>query len=56
VPMDRLQAWTLFDADTGTDLAAELRSYFIPDFSTWKDHDAFEEAYTRLLNDLKAAT
>lgn len=55
VPMESLQDWTLFDADAGTDLAAEVRSYYIPDFSNWKDHDAFEEAYARLLRDLKAA-
>lgn len=27
---------------------------FIPDFSNWKDHDAFEVAFKRLLSDLKA--
>lgn len=53
--MEQLQEWILFDTDTGTDLAAEVRSYYIPDFSNWKDHDAFEEAYARLLRDLKAA-
>jgi len=35
-------------------LAAEVREYFIPDFSNWKDHDAFEAAFDRLLRDLKA--
>jgi hypothetical protein len=49
-----LQAWECFDADTGEDLAAEVRQYFIPDFSDWKDHDAFEKAFERLLRDLKA--
>ena len=28
-----LREWELFDADEGRDLAAELRAYFIPDFS-----------------------
>ncbi|MDX2453880.1 hypothetical protein [Desulfosarcina sp.] len=46
--------WELFDADTGTDLAAEVRSYFIPDFSNWKDHDSYTKAFDRLLRDLKA--
>lgn len=36
------------------DLAVEVREYFIPDFSTWKDHDSFEEAFWRLLRDLRA--
>src|SRR5437764_6089173 len=32
---------------------AQVREYFIPDFSLWKDHDAFEAAFSRLLRDLK---
>lgn len=39
-----------------SDLAVELREYFIPDFSNWKNHDAFETAFARLLKDLKADT
>ena len=27
---------------------------FVPDFSNWKDHDAFEAGFKRLLDDLKA--
>ena len=46
--------WELFDRDTGLDLGAEIREYFIPDFSNWKDHDAFERSFERLLRDLKA--
>ena len=54
VDFETIQAWESFDADTGADLAAEVRSYFIPDFSNWKDHDAFEKAFDRLLRDLRA--
>jgi hypothetical protein len=32
----------------------ELREYFIPDFSNWKDQDAFEAAFARLQKDLQA--
>ena len=39
---------------SGQDLAEEVRQYFIPDFSHWKNHDAFEQAFDRLLRDLKA--
>jgi len=46
--------WTCFDADTGKDLAVEVREYFIPDFSNWKDHAAFEEEFERLRKALKA--
>jgi hypothetical protein len=53
--MDTLKAWRCFDADTGKDLAREVREYHIPDFSNWKDHDAFELAFARLLRDLRAS-
>ena len=54
VDMETLRDWECFDADGGMDLATELREYFIPDFSHWKDHDAFEAAFARLLKDLRA--
>ena len=54
VEFDKVKAWRRFDADTGKDLAKEVREYFIPDFSNWKDHDAFEKAFERLLRDLRA--
>ncbi len=50
-----LQDWECFDADGGQDLAVEVRQYFIPDFTNWKDHDAFEAAFARLLKDLRAS-
>lgn len=55
VSMDKIQTWECFDADTGKDLAIEVREYFIPDFSNWKEHDDFEAAFNRLLRDLRAA-
>ena len=54
VEFDKVKAWKRFDADTGKDLAKEVREYFIPDFSNWKDQDAFEKAFDRLLLDLRA--
>ena len=42
-----------FDADTGKDSAREIREYFIPDFSNWKDHDSCQRAFQRLVSDLK---
>ena len=44
VSIDRIRDWSCFDADTGKDLAVELREYHIPDFSNWKNHDAIESA------------
>jgi hypothetical protein len=54
VDFDKVKTWKCFDTDAGKDLAKEVREYFIPDFSNWKDHDAFEKAFDRLLRDLKA--
>jgi hypothetical protein len=53
-PFDALRAWEAFDADIGKDVAVEVREYFVPDFSCWKDHDAYKQAFDRLLRDLKA--
>ena len=54
IDFDLLREWELFDSDTATDLAAEVRSYFIPDFSQWKNHDSYQKAFDRLMRDLKA--
>lgn len=54
LPFAKIRDWDAFDADTGNDIGVEVREYFIPDFSNWKDHDAFETAFKRLLDDLKA--
>src|SRR5262249_34316812 len=54
VPFEIIKAWENFDADTGKDSAREIREYFIPDFSHWKDHDSYSAAFERLLRDLKA--
>lgn len=49
---EALRDWKLFDADTGKDLAREIREYFIPDFSNWTDPAAYRKAFDRLLDDL----
>ena len=54
VDFETLRDWECFDADSGKDLGVEVREYFIPDFSQWTDHDAFEKSFARLLKDLKA--
>ncbi|MFZ1221481.1 MAG: toll/interleukin-1 receptor domain-containing protein [Chthoniobacterales bacterium] len=51
---ETLQGWECRDSVSGKDLAEEVRQYFIPDFSNWKDHDSFEAAFDRLLKDLRA--
>ena len=54
VEFDVLRDWECFDGDTGKDSAREIREYFIPDFSNWKDHDSYQTAFQRLVSDLKA--
>jgi hypothetical protein len=54
VPFSVIRGWECFDADTGKDSAREIREYFIPDFSSWKDHDSYQRGFDRLLRDLKA--
>lgn len=54
VPFEELQSWECFDADRGKDSAREIREYFIPDFSEWKNHDSYGKAFAELLRDLKA--
>jgi hypothetical protein len=54
VDWDVLKDWECFDADTGKDLAVEVREYFIPDFSNWENQAAYQPAFDRLLHDLKA--
>lgn len=54
VDMSVIDNWECIDPDSGQDLADEVRRYFIPDFTHWKDHDSFEREFTKLLNALKA--
>jgi hypothetical protein len=44
------------DSDTCEDLAEEVRKNHLPDFSDWKNHDAFERAFARLEKDLRTST
>lgn len=53
VPFDKIRDWKCFDADAGKDSAREIREYFIPDFKNWKDHDSYQQAFQRLVRDLK---
>ncbi len=55
VPFEAIETWKCL-SDMGKDMAVEIREYFIPDFSNWKDHDSFEAGFKRLLEDLKAGS
>ena len=54
-PYDKIREWRLFDSDSGEDMAREIRAYFIPDFADWKNRDAFDSAFVRLVQSLRAA-
>ena len=53
VSFEAIRDWELFDADEGKDLAVEIREYYIPDFSDWKNHDSYANGFQNLLRDLK---
>jgi len=55
VDYERIKDWQCFDADRGEDSAREIREYFIPDFTNWKDSSAYQKSFDRLLRDLKAS-
>jgi len=48
VSYDALRNWELFDADEGKDLATEIREYYIPDFTNWKNHDPYQKEFEKL--------
>jgi hypothetical protein len=50
---EALRDWKLFDGDEGEDLATEIREYYIPDFSEWKNHDLYVRELEKLLRDLR---
>jgi hypothetical protein len=51
--LDSIREWSFFEG--GIDLAAEIREFFLPDFSNWNDPVAFERNFNRLIKDLEAA-
>lgn len=53
VPFETLRSWEFFDADTGKDIATEVREYLVLDFSRWHETDLFERAFADLLRGLR---
>ena len=54
VSFETIRQWSCPDPDTGKDAAREIREYFIPDFSNWRDEHSYKVALLRLLDDLRA--
>jgi hypothetical protein len=55
VDFTALRSWECFDADTGRDSAKEIREYFIPDFSDWKDPKRYSRELQNLFRDLRSS-
>jgi hypothetical protein len=53
VEFETLRNWECFDVDAGKDSAREIREYYVPDFSRWKDHDIYQKEFEKLLRDLR---
>jgi uncharacterized protein YjbI with pentapeptide repeats len=53
---EMLRDWQCFDSDTGKDSAREIREFFIPDFSNWKDNTPYQKAFKELMKDLNKKT
>jgi hypothetical protein len=51
--MDTINAWQCVDAESGVDLAAAVREYFIPDFSGWTDRADFSARVGALVESLR---
>jgi hypothetical protein len=51
--IETIKKWECFDSDIGKDSAREIREYNIPDFSNWKDHDSYRQAFDKLLKGLR---
>jgi hypothetical protein len=56
VSFQALQAWECFDADLGKDSAKEIRQFYVPDFSRWREgREEYLREVDRLLRDLRAS-
>ena len=55
VPIDVIRVWECIDPDSGVDIARELRSYHIPDFSNWSDPEEFERETAKVVKALQGS-
>ena len=55
ISFEELKEWEYPDPDTGMDIALEIRGYYIPDFTKWKeDHDLYQNEFDKLLKSLQS--
>lgn len=55
VPIDVIRAWECVDPDAGIDIAREIRSYHIPDFSNWANAQEFERQLAKVVKALQGS-
>ena len=53
VPFDDVRQWKCMDADSGRDLAREIRRFYVPEFVRWADEKSFNEALYGLIEALR---
>jgi hypothetical protein len=56
VSIDVIRRWECVDADSGIDIARELRSYYIPDFSDWRNEEAFDTQLAKVVKALEGSS
>ena len=56
VNFELIKKWKCFDADSGKDMAREVREYYIPDFSGFDQPAIFRRRLKKLLVDLKKSS
>ena len=54
VDFDRLRQWELFDPDSGSNIARKIREYYIPNFATAMDGEAFNREVAKIVAALSA--
>lgn len=54
VDYSSIRDWEYFDADIGKDSAKEIREYFIPDFTDWKNSTSYKKEFDKLVEALRA--
>lgn len=55
ISFEELKKWEYIDPDTGKDIALEIREYYIPDFTKWReDQKLYQREFQKLLKSLKS--
>lgn len=52
VDQKKFEHWEFFDHDLVTDIGRKIRSFFMPDFSSWRNEEEYAITLERLLRDL----